>query len=322
MIKKFTILGLVVVAIVLIFNTIVMPLYVKHASLVQVPSVTGLTFLDAKKVLEDSGLDVKQGDIKYDESKPIGMVLDQNPPSGETVKKGRRVYLTLCGGEQLVEVPRLVGKTERDARFTLEQRNIQVGEIVKKFTTEQPEDVVVSQIIQPGSKVKKGTKIDLIISNGQLLGDIYIPDVIGKKLNEAKKIIEEKKLKVGKITYQPSDLEQGTVIDQYPKKEKSAKENTPVELFVAKKKTEKEKAVDVEGDVDQTNGKKDHNKDNGDKKPENDKNKNKPDPQNNPNKEKTDKPKEKTTDKNTETKEKTDKTKEKPDKTKEKQEKK
>lgn len=178
MIKKFAILGLAVIAIILIFNTIVMPLYVKHASLVQVPPVTGLTFLDAKKVLEDAGLDVKQGDIKYDESKPIGMVLEQNPPNGETVKKGRRVYLTLCGGEQLVEVPRLVGKTERDARFTLEQRNLQVGEIVKKFTTEQPEDVVVSQIIQPGSKVKKNTKIDLIISNGQLLGDIMILSLI------------------------------------------------------------------------------------------------------------------------------------------------
>lgn len=249
------------------------------------------------------------------------MVLEQNPPNGETVKKGRRVYLTLCGGEQLVEVPRLVGKTERDARFTLEQRNLQVGEIVKKFTTEQPEDVVVSQIIQPGSKVKKNTKIDLIISNGQLLGDIMIPDVIGKKLNDAKKIIEERKLKVGKITYQPSDLEQGTVIDQYPKKEKSAKENTPVELFIAKKKTEKEKAVDVEGDVESTNGK-DLKKENGDKtKQENEKSKNKPDAQN-PNKEKTDKPKEKTTEKNTDIKEKTDKSKEKSDKTKEKQEKK
>ncbi|MCE1165282.1 MAG: PASTA domain-containing protein [Bacteroidetes bacterium] len=316
MIKKLSILALVIIAIVLIFNTIVMPLYVKHASLVQVPTVTGLTFLDAKKVLENAGLDVKQGDIRYDEAKPIGMVLDQNPPSGETVKKGRRVYLTLCGGEQLVEVPRLVGKTERDARFTLEQRNLQVGEIVKKFTTEQPEDFVISQIIQPGSKVKKSTKIDLIISNGALLGDLIIPDVIGKKLNDAKKIIEDRKLKVGKITYQPSDQEQGTVIDQYPKKDKSAKENTPVELFVAKKKTEKEKAFDVEGDIEQGNNR-EHNKDNGDKvKTETDKSKNKPDAQNP--KDKSEKPKEKVPEK-TENKE---KTKDKTDKTKEKQEKK
>lgn len=309
MLKKFIILAIIVIGIILLFNNILMPLYVKQASLVQVPTVTGLTFLDAKKVLEESGLDVKQGDIKYDESKPIGIVLDQNPANGEQVKKGRRVYLTICGGEQLVEVPRLVGKTERDARFTLEQRNLKVGEIVKKFTIEQPEDVVVSQIIQPGSKVKKSTKIDLIISNGALLGDIFIPDVMGKKLNDAKKLIEEKKLKVGKVTYQPSDNEQGTVIDQYPKKEKSAKENTPVDLIIAKKKVEKDKAVDVEGDVDQTTDK-NNKKDNGEKpKTETDKIKNKPDPQNP--KDKNDKPKDKPTEKGTDTKDKNDKPKEK-----------
>jgi eukaryotic-like serine/threonine-protein kinase len=311
MVKKLSILALVIIVLFLIFNTILMPWYVKHASLVQVPSVMGLSLLDAKKVLEDAGLDVKQGDIKYDETKPIGIVLDQNPMTGEQVKKGRRVYLTLCGGEQLIEVPRLVGKTERDARFTLVQRNLQAGEIVRKFTTEQPEDVVVSQIIQPGSKVKKSTKIDLIISNGQLLGDLVIPDLIGKKLNDAKKIVEDKKLKVGKITYQPSDLEAGTVIDQYPKKTKSAKENTPVDLFVAKKKSDKDKAMDVEGDVETTIDK-DKKKDNGEKgKIENEiKNKNKPDPQNP--KDKTDKTKEKTTEKNTDNKEKTDKQKDKP----------
>lgn len=248
MLKKFGILALIVVAIVLIFNSLLMPWYVKHSELVKVPNVTGLNFLDAKKVLEESGLDVKQGDVRYDENKPIGLVLDQAPAKEEIVKKGRRVYLTICGGEQLIEVPRLTGKSERDARFTLLQRNLLVGEIVRKQTTEQPEDYVVSQIIQPGSKVKRGTKIDLIISNGQIAGDIVIPDLIGKKLPDAQKLLLEKKLKVGKITYQSSDLPAGQIIDQYPKKDKSAKENTPIDVFVAKKKTENTKAVEDVGD--------------------------------------------------------------------------
>lgn len=250
MFKKFGILILVVVVLVLFFNSILMPWYVKHSNLVKVPNVTGMNFLDAKRVLDQSGLDVKQGDIRYDEEKPIGLVMDQAPAVDEMVKNGRRVYLTVCGGEQLMEVPRLIGKTERDARFSLMQRNLLVGEIVKKFTTEQPEDVVVSQVIQPGSKVKRGSKVDLIISNGQLLGSIIIPDVVGKKLADAKKLIEEKKLKVGKITYQSSDLPVGQIIDQYPKKDKSAKDNTPVDLFVAKKKTENDKALEDVGDND------------------------------------------------------------------------
>lgn len=250
MLKKFGIILVFLLVIFLIFNNLIMPWYVKHAELVTVPEVTGLNFLDAKRVLEDSGLEVKQGDVRYDESKPVGLVLDQSPGKSENVKKGRRVYLTICGGEQLMEVPRLVGKSERDAKFTLEQRNLKVGEIVRKFTTEQPEDRVISQIIQPGSKVKRFTKVDLIISNGPVLGDIVVPDVVGKKLSDAKKLLEEKKLRTGKITYQPSDITPGLVIDQYPKRDKSAKDNTPVDLIVSKKKTETEKAFEDVGDVD------------------------------------------------------------------------
>jgi serine/threonine-protein kinase len=152
------------------------------------------------------------------------------------VKLGRRIYLIVCGGEQLVEVPKLTGRSLRDAKFSLEQRGLDVGEVVKKFSNELPEDAVISQVIQPGSKVKRTTKIDLILSNGPELGPIRIPDLVGKKLDEAKKLIESGKLKVGKITYQTSkDVPAGQVLDQYPKKDKSATENTPVDLFISKK---------------------------------------------------------------------------------------
>lgn len=256
MLKKILILALILVSLMFLFNYVIMPWYVKHSSLVKVPNVVGLQFTEAKKVLEDSGLDVKQGDVRYDESKPIGLVMDQNPPVDQMVKNGRRIYLTVCGGEQLVEVPKLVGRTLRDAKFTLEQRNLQIGDIVKKFSNEYAEDVVVSQIMQPGSKVKKLSRVDLIVSNGQQVGDIIVPDVVGKKLEEAKKLLEEKKLKVGKITYQASDFPVGQIIDQYPKKDKSATENTQVELFVAKKRKIENEVQEVSSDTQNENEKK------------------------------------------------------------------
>ena len=243
MLRKLSIFSAAVILMVILFNSIIMPWYVKHAIIVKVPNITGLKYNDAQKLLVENGLDAKQGDVRYDESKPVGLVLDQNPPYDQMVKKGRRIYLTVCGGEQLIEVPRLIGKTTRDAKFGLEQRNLQVGEILHKFTSEYPEDFVISQVIQPGSKVKKSTKIDLIVSNGQQLGDIIIPDLMGKKLDDVKKLLEEKKLKTGKVTYQPSDNTPGTVVDQYPRKDKSAKENTPIDIFIAKKRKPEDKKV-------------------------------------------------------------------------------
>ncbi len=238
MTKKIIIFIVSLFAILLMFNYVVMPLYVKHSSLVVVPDVTGKDMNEARKIIEDSGLEVKQGEIRYDASKPIGMVLDQNPPGNETVKKGRRIYLVICGGEQLFEVPKLTGRTIRDAKFSLAQRNLLPGEIVKKFSNQYQEDIVISQVLQPGSKVKKNTKVDLIVSNGPQVGSIIIPDITGKTLEEAKKILAERKLRIGRITYQPSDKTPGTVVDQYPRKDKSAVENTPVDVFVTKKRKE------------------------------------------------------------------------------------
>jgi serine/threonine-protein kinase len=244
--KKILIITVSLIVLLLLFNSVIMPWYVKHTNLVKVPNVVGMNFIDAKRVIDETGLEVKQGDLRYDETKPIGQVLEQVPIADQFVKNGRRVYLIVCGGEQLVEVPRLISKTLRDAKFTLEQRNLKVGDVVKKFSAEYPEDVVISQVIQPGSKVKKSTKIDLIISNGVQLGSIIIPDLIGKKLEDAKKILTDAKLKAGKITYLASDLPAGQVIDQYPKKDKSATENASVELIISKKHIEVKKEPDEE----------------------------------------------------------------------------
>lgn len=235
--KKLSIIFGIVVVLIILFNNVLMPWYVRHSVLVKVPNVVGLKYEEAKKVLESAGLELKQGNIRYDETKPFGQVLEQMPPPDEMVKYGRRVYVVICGGEQMIEVPKLVGRSLRDAKFVLEQRNLQIGEVVKQFSNEFPEDVIIRQVQQPGSKVKKSTKIDLIVSNGPQVGDIIIPDLIGKKVEEAKKILAEKKLQMGKITYQPSDKPVGVIIDQYPLKDKSAKENTTVDVIVSKKKS-------------------------------------------------------------------------------------
>lgn len=254
MFKKLGIVIAGVIAIFFLFNNVLMPWYVKHAKLVEVPSVVGLSFIDAKKVIEDTGLEVKQGDIKYDETKPIGQILEQNPPSGSMVKDGRRIYLTICGGEQLIEVPRLIGRSLRDARFYLQQRGLDIGETVKKFSNEFPDEYVISQIIQPGSKVKRDSKIDLIISNGPEVGNLRVPDVIGKSLQEARNIIAEAKLKVGKITYIASSESPGKVLDQYPKKDKSANEQTAVDIFVSRKIEIQETLPIEEGDSEGIEG--------------------------------------------------------------------
>ncbi|MFZ1320659.1 MAG: PASTA domain-containing protein [Ignavibacteria bacterium] len=236
-------------------NSVIMPLYVKHSDTVTTPKVTGTNYLEAKKVIEEAGLEIIQGDIKYDENIQIGLIIDQNPPPEATVKYGRRIYVTISGGDQLSEVPNLIGKSLRDAKFTLEQRGLELGETVRKSTNDFPEDFVISQIVQPGSKVKRQTKLDLILSDGPSIGDLKVPNVVGKTLDDAKKLITESKLKIGKITYQTNNnVPPGQIVDQYPKSDKSANESTSVDIFVARKKVIEEPEV-----IDEDNSNKKEN---------------------------------------------------------------
>lgn len=234
--------------VILLMNFIVMPWYVRHDTLVKVPSVTGLNFEEAKLKLDEAGLEGLQGDIRYDPSKPIGTVIDQIPPSDQIVKDGRRIYLTISGGEQLYDVPNLVGRTLREAKFILTQRSLLVQEVEYKPSVQYPAGIVLSQLESTGSKVKKGTQIGLIISTGMESGDIKIPDLSGKNVEEAKKLLIANKLSVGKINYQPTDnVPLNAVIDQYPKANTMAKENQKIDLFVNR---EYKKKIVIEGEED------------------------------------------------------------------------
>lgn len=230
----------------LLVNFIVMPWYVRHDTLVTVPSVVGLGFEEAKNKLDDAGLEGLQGDIRYDPSKPIGTVIEQNPPADQVVKDGRRIYLTISGGEQLYDVPNLVGRTLREAKFVLSQRNLETQEVEYRASVQYPSGIVLSQLEPAGSKVKKGTMIGLIISTGMESGNIKVPELTGKNVEEAKKLILQSKLSVGKINYQPTTtVALNSVIDQYPKANTMVKENQKVDLFVNR---EVKKKIIIEGE--------------------------------------------------------------------------
>jgi len=127
--KKAIIIFIVFIGFIILFNSVIMPWYVSHDTLVKVPSVIGMQFEEAVKVLDDAGLEGLQGDIRYDESKPIGTILEQNPPAEQMVKDSRRIYLIVSGGETLYDVPNIVGRTLRESKFVLAQRNLEIQEI-------------------------------------------------------------------------------------------------------------------------------------------------------------------------------------------------
>ncbi len=222
--------GLIVLL--LFFNFVFMPWYVS-ADEVKVPKVLGTEKVKAMKILEDLDLEPVDGGERFDARYPKGSIIYQKPEPGKKVKEGRRVFLYVSSGTPMVKVPSLKGKAFRDAKFTLERMDLEIGDTVY-VESDSPKDVIIDQEYEENSLVKVGTKISITISAGEETG-IEIPDLLGKSLTEAQRIIAQNNLVVGRINYQPSfSLLPNTVIDQYPSKSTIVEEGSAVDLFVTK----------------------------------------------------------------------------------------
>lgn len=227
------VLGVILGGIIAALNYYVLPNYVAVPE-VRVPNIVGLQREIAVQKLKEKKLTPVKKGIKYTLEVPKGRILFQNPRANSLVKEGRRVYYWVSGGEPLVEMPKVIGKTIRDARVTLQRLGLEIGE-VEKVRSEFPNNTVIDQSVKPGVQIAKGDTVDLQISIGPRLGMVRVPALIAKTLKQAKRILRKYNLKVGKIIYQKSEnLLPNTVIDQMPNEDALINVGDSVDLVVTK----------------------------------------------------------------------------------------
>jgi serine/threonine-protein kinase len=233
-ISKKIIIGLgIFIVLILVVDNIIFPWYVSSPESF-VPSVIGMSEHDAVSTLKDAEFEPVISDTSYGVDFPDGNIFLQKPAAGKTVKKGRTIYLFISGGEQSVYVPMLKGKTVLDARFALERLGLRLGKIDEVAST-QPKDMIFDQQYAEGTKLKKGEIVGVSVSVGKGFGSIEVPDLIGKSLSEAKIILADSSLVLGKVNYQISNtLLPNTVLDQYPAPGNKLNTGDAVDLFITK----------------------------------------------------------------------------------------
>ncbi len=233
LVKKALIIFGILVTLVLIFNYILFPIYVSGSE-VNVPNVVGMTESEAFQTLKDEDFNPSIADTSFGVSLPPGRIFLQKPEAGKIVKEGRTIYLFISGGDQIISVPLLKGKSVRDSRLSLERIGLKLGKIDEVAST-QPKDMVFDQEFAEGTKLRKGQSVGISVSIGSGAGNIMVPDLIGKSLTEASRILKDSMLVVGKVNYQiSSTLLPNTVLDQYPAPGNKLNSGNSVDLFITK----------------------------------------------------------------------------------------
>src|ERR1700744_3960599 len=125
--------GIVLLLLLLLLFLGSLALLTQHGKTMKIPSVTGLSYSDAKKSLESQGFGVAIQDSMYlDTMRPL-QVIKQFPEADNLVKINRTVYLTINRSQApMIPMPNLVSMSLRGASALLRQLGLKVGDTVFK----------------------------------------------------------------------------------------------------------------------------------------------------------------------------------------------
>ena len=189
----------------------------QHGKTLSIPGVTGKTFTDAKKLLEEQGFEVVIQDSVYNDTAAPAVVLRQFPDADALVKVNRKVYLTINRAiPPTIEMPNLEGLSFRSAEVAIKQYQLKLGDTL--YRADFAKNSVLEQVydgkrIKPGTKITMGSEIDLVLGSG--LGDVEfsVPDLFGRTLEEARILLESNGLNMGTIL--PADQKDDPAVFVY-----------------------------------------------------------------------------------------------------------
>ncbi len=208
-------LFIVSILIFLFFEKIAMPIYIRKGNSIRLINVRDKILDRGINELKISGFNGVVFDTVYTSNIEPQTIIDQYPPSGQKVKKGRTIRLKIARPEKMIDVPSLVGQSKRSAEIKIQQLGLRIDTIYLEYNPDYPKGTVAWQFPKSGDQIRKGFGLQITISEG-LPPDFYqVPQLFGLSLNSAKKKLDNSRLKLGKVTYQQNeDLVPYTVLDQ------------------------------------------------------------------------------------------------------------
>jgi eukaryotic-like serine/threonine-protein kinase len=227
------IVGVSLFALLLLFDLLIMPLYVKRGEVSIVPKVVGKPLAEAMQILADAGYEPNHYETQFSDKAKEGTIMRQTPEGGDETKPGRRVYLIVSGGKEMVIVPNFTGLNLKDARISLVRANLELGKTELVFTDSAPSGIVFRQYPRAGEKTSTSRQVTLYVSQGPRTGLVVVPSVLGVTLEEAIRRIGNSGLTVGQRSSEPREhAVPGTVFDQYPPAGDLVPEGSAIELFL------------------------------------------------------------------------------------------
>jgi serine/threonine-protein kinase len=141
--------------------------------MVTVPTVTGMTRIEAQVRLEQDGFDV--GDVgEASSNAPRGSVVGTRPAAGSQVSVPSTINLILSRGPEAMatQMPSLMGRDIGGARMVLSQLGVRDVQVTFDPMATGPSGTIVGQSPVPGATILPGATVQLRVAGADNAGAV------------------------------------------------------------------------------------------------------------------------------------------------------
>ncbi len=174
-----------------------------HGREVAVPDLLGKTPVEARRIAEASGFQFDVERQYYSPKVPEGRILSQLPPAGTQIRRGWQIRVAQSMGPQRVEIPNVLGESQRAADLNIRRRGLDVGGVAAVQLAGGQADQIVAQDPAPSASSISAPKISLLVSQPPSPQAFVMPSLMGETLGNVTSVLKDAGLRVGTVTETP-----------------------------------------------------------------------------------------------------------------------
>ena len=199
---RFALLAMALVVIALVSALTAMRFAI-HGQEVQVPSVIGLSPVDAERAVAGLGLQIEVERQYYSPTIPEGRIMTQMPLAGTKVRRGWQVRVAQSIGPQRVSIPDVTKESQRAAELNIRRRGLEVASIAEIQLPGTAADQVLAQSPPANANQVAAPRTSLLVSDAPDTPAFVMPNFVGQPLGSATRTLQDAGFKLGTVSMAP-----------------------------------------------------------------------------------------------------------------------
>ncbi len=206
-----------------------------------VPDVTGIEIENALVELEEKAL-YSSVQLRYTQNiEDKGLVVEQDPGPGTSVRAGSRVVLRVSKGSAVEKLDDYVGWNVDDLEAHIKSMVSIYGPLLSikkpviRIYDNSPTGTILVQKPEPGTDISAATEIELVISKGPMGQTRKVPDYTGLTFGEVIESVADANIRFVFTTKDAGRNDvPGTVVTQSPAAESEVPNDTIMQFVIAR----------------------------------------------------------------------------------------